>query len=287
MDKNKIDIQEKIIDTQNFIPDEKTENVKITYKASDREKTAKKERYMSDNLETDIQEEDFFDKKRLQKKHKRRIGTGFVMCVLMLIGIGTIISGGVKFTAKIFDNSAEKQEYNSMLATLVLADPLPFESPDQADQDWLLSSSVWAAVMNEDMTQYEKNDFGETYLPAVDVDKYYTKVFGTQYTLTHRAFADQEIEFQYDEEKQAYIIPVTSFPTGFTPQVEKIKKGNGEKIVTVGYISPATNWNDDTSGTVSKYVDYIFQKQGQNYCLVSVRESEMKVEVQVSESQAQ
>ena len=285
MEKKKIDIQENIIDTENFLPDEKSDSGKITYRASGYEKSSRHEKAEAEPAAQ--VEEDFFDKKRLNKKHKRRIGVGFVMCVLMLIGIGTIVSGGVKIAAKIFDNTAEKEAYNAMLATLVISDPLPFESPDQADGDWLLSSSVWAAVMNEDMEQYEKNDFGETYLPAVEVDKYYAKVFGTQYALTHRTFADQEIEFQYDEAKQAYIIPVTSFPSGFTPAVEKIKKGSGEKIVTVGYISPSTSWTDTESGSVSKYVDYIFQKQGQNYYLVAVRESEMKVEVAASSSQAQ
>lgn len=286
MEKKKIDVQENIIDTENFLPDEKSDSGKITYKASGYEKSARKEKAAEPSLVADI-DDDFLGKKIIQKKHKRRITIGFVMCVLMLIGVGTIITGGVKAVTKIFDNTAEKEAYNAMLATLVISDPLPFESPDQADQDWLLSSSVWAAVMNEDMEKYEKNDFGETYLPAVEVDKYYTRVFGTQYPLTHRAFSDQEIEFQYDEAKQAYIIPVTNFPSGFTPAVEKIKTGSGEKIVTVGYISPSTSWTDVENSSVSKYVDYIFQKQGQNYCLVAVRESEMKVEVAASSSQAQ
>lgn len=276
MEKKKIDIQENIIDTQNFLPEtEQTE--KVTYK---QEKPSKLHRVKktAPKEENDVIE-DFFDKRVMQKKHRRRIVIGAVMCALMLIGIGTIVAGGVKITAKIFDNSEEKARYNTLLAPLVVADPLPFETPDQADQDLLLSSSVWAAVMSEDMEQYEKNDFGQTYLPSVDVDRYFARVFGTQYTLEHRTFADQEIEFTYDEEKQAYIVPVTSFPTGFTPDVVKIKKGGGEKIVTVGYISPTTSWTDTSDGSISKYVDYIFQKQGQNYCLVAIRESDMKVAV--------
>ena len=277
MEKKKIDIQDKIIDTENFLPDENYNNSKVVYTA---------ENNVEETAET-VQEDDYSVSKIIGNKRKRRIVIGAVMCTLMLIGVGTIIAGGMSVVAKIFDNSAEKEKYNSLLSTLVVADPLPFESVDQADQDWLLSSSVWAAVMNEDMEQYEKNDFGETYLPAVDVDKYFTSVFGTQYTLTHRTFADQEFEFQYDEAKQAYIVPVTSFPTGFAPQVAKIKTGGGEKVVTVGYISPATSWLDTSNGAISKYVDYIFQKQGQNYCLVAIRESEMKVEVSVVESQAQ
>ena len=274
MDKKKIDIQEKIIDTDNL-----KDTVKITYKAKNNETTDKVV------MEQKKEVEELFGK-GLKSKHRRRVIIGAVMCALMLVGVVSIVMSGVKLTAKVLDNTAEKEKYNAMLATLVVADPLPFESPDQADQVILLSSSVWAAVMNEDMEQYEKDDFGQTYLPAVEVDRYFTKIFGTQYTLTHQSFSEQEIEFTYDEGRQAYVVPITSFPTGFTPKVEKIKKGSGEKIVTVGYISPATNWNDDASGNISKYVDYIFQKQGDEYYLVAIRESEMQVEISVPNAEA-
>lgn len=265
MDKKKIDVQENIIDTENFLPEEN--NVKITYRAEETE--------TENNADEEI-----FSRKDIKPNHRRRVVIGAVMCVLMLIGMGTIIASGVGVVVKIFDNTAEKEAYNALLSTLVVADPLPFESPDQADMDLLLSSSVWAAVMNEDMSKYETNDIGQTYLPAVDVDRYFAKVFGTQFVLEHGDFSDQGADFEYDEDKQAYIVPVTSLPTGFTPKVEKIKTGKGEKIVTVGYISPATNWNDTSDGSVSKYVDYIFQKQGKEYYLVAIRdESDTKVEI--------
>ncbi|MBR6518713.1 MAG: hypothetical protein IKT63_03470 [Oscillospiraceae bacterium] len=265
MDKKKIDVQENIIDTENFLPEENS--VKITYRAEETETENKAE-------------EEILSRNDIKSNHRRRVIIGAVMCVLMLIGMGTIIASGVGVVVKIFDNTAEKEAYNALLSTLVVADPLPFESPDQADMELLLSSSVWAAVMNEDMSKYETNDIGQTYLPAVDVDRYFAKVFGTQFVLEHDDFSDQGADFEYDEDKQAYIVPVTSLPTGFTPKVEKIKTGKGEKIVTVGYISPATNWNDTSDGSVSKYVDYIFQKQGKDYYLVAIRdESETKVEI--------
>ena len=91
-------------------------------------------------------------------------------------------------------------------------------------------------------------------------------------------------EITFDEEKQAYIVPATSYPQGFTPQVAKIKTSFSEKIVTVGYISPQTSWTDSTTGTISKYVDYVFEKQDGEFYLVAVRESDMKVEASSSSS---
>ncbi len=220
------------------------------------------------------------DAKKTQNKiRRRRIITGGVFTLLAFIGVLSIISGVVKTGIKILDNEGEKQEYNSLLAPLVMYDPLPFETPDRADQQLLLTSSVWAAIMNEDMTSYEKNEYDQTLLPAADVDKHFARIFGTQIKLTHASFSDAGVDFEYNEEKGAYAVPSTSLPVGFTPQVAKIKKSFSEKIVTVGYLSPQTSWEDTGSTSISKYVDYIFEKQDGNFALVAIRESEMKPEM--------
>lgn len=222
------------------------------------------------------------DKKRQQRIRRRRIIIGAVFSLLAFVGLISLVYSAVNITARLLDNSEEKRYYNNLLAPLVVYDPLPFESPDQADQNLLLVSSIWSAIMNEDMTMYETNEYGQTLLPAVEVDKYFTRLFGTQYSLTHQTATDRDIEFTYDEEKQAYIVPATSYPTGFTPQVAKIKTGFSEKTVTVGYISPQNSWTDTSTGTISKYVDYIFEKQDGEFYLVAVRESDMKVEASSS-----
>lgn len=224
------------------------------------------------------------ESKRQNRIRRRRIIIGAAFSFLACIGLLSIIMGAVRIGRSLLDNSEEKRQYNELLAPLVVYDPLPFESPDQADQRILQVSSIWAAIMNEDMTLYETNEYGQTLLPAVDVDRYFARVFGTNYKLTHGTVADRDIEFTFDEEKQAYIVPATSYPQGFTPQVAKIKTSFSEKIVTVGYISPQTSWTDSTTGTISKYVDYVFEKQDGEFYLVAVRESDMKVEASSSSS---
>ena len=209
----------------------------------------------------------------------RRMIIGALFCFFALAGLVSILSGIFNTGMKILDNDAEKQEYNSLLTALVMYDPLPFETPDQADQKVLLASSVWTAIMTEDMTSYETDEYGQPLLPAIDVDKYFAKIFGTNISLAHGTFSDQDVEFKFDEENKVYAIPATNFPTGFAPQVEKIKTSFSEKTVTVGYLSPSTSWADTGERTVSKYMDYIFEKQDGQFCLVAVRESNMKVEL--------
>ena len=77
------------------------------------------------------------------KEKNRRIITGAVFCLLAVAGLVSIISGIFNTGVKIIDNEGKKQEYNALLAPLVMYDPLPFETPEEADQKVLLSSSVW------------------------------------------------------------------------------------------------------------------------------------------------
>lgn len=66
--------------------------------------------------------------------------------------------------------------------------------------------------------------------------------------MTEGTFSTAEFVYQYDEEKQAYLVPVTSSVALYTPTVEKITKKDGQRIVTVGYVP--TSSNNATGGAV-------------------------------------
>lgn len=243
------------------------------------------EKEMNEVEKAEKERQVFTKTKKENRVQYRRITIGAIFCLLAVIGLVSVLSGAFRTGRKIFNNDVEKEEYNKLLRPLVLYDPLPFETPDQANKELLRYSSLWAAVMNEDMSTYETDEYGQALLPAADVDKYLAKIFGSQIKLEHGTFTDpDEIEFKFDEEKQVYAIPTTSFPVGYTPKVEKIKTSFSNKTVTVGYLPPQKSWNDTSTGTVYKYVDYIFEKQEGKYCLVAIRESDMKVETTTNSS---
>jgi len=160
--------------------------------------------------------------KKNNKVRTRRIVTGGVFCFLALVGLVSIITNIFSLGVKIVDNEGEKQEYNNLLTTLVVYDPLPFESPDQADQQMLLASSVWAAIMNEDMSIYETDEYGYTLLPAVDVDKYFSKVFGTGIKLEHGSFSDRDVEFEFNKDAFRFWVPLV---------IKKIIESKNQKYV--------------------------------------------------------
>lgn len=97
------------------------------------------------------------------------------------------------------------------------------------------------------------------------------------------SFSTDVFSYHYDEEKQGYLVPVTSSVAQYTPEVEKIRRADGKQYVTVGYIPTATNSssNGELSLTAptepTKYMDYVFT-QGSNHewYLTALQESEMK-----------
>ena len=68
------------------------------------------------------------EKKRHALRRRRRLRQilGAVVCVLVLIGLSSVISSGVRLAAQLFDDTKEREEFEQRLQTLVSLDPEPF-----------------------------------------------------------------------------------------------------------------------------------------------------------------
>ena len=89
-----------------------------------------------------------------------------------------------------------------------------------------------------------------------------------------------DMSYIYLEEQQGYLIPVTSQMGLYTPKVEQLKKQDGKLRVTVGYVpTPALSgdYSMSTPSEPTKYMDYIFEKNGRTWYLTALETSEMKV----------
>ena len=115
----------------------------------------------------------------------RRQAIGFVLCFLAIIGLFSLVLGGVRFTRRLLDDTDERKAYEQRLTYLVMLDMLPFESLQQANQADLLESCIWAALFNEDSALYARDESGALLLPSADVDRYAAKLFGPDYKLPH------------------------------------------------------------------------------------------------------
>ena len=231
---------------------------------------------------------------RVQRRRGRQ-ALGLLVAILVVVGFVTVLRAGVGAVANLFDDTAQKQEYEDKLEGLVLFDPMPFDGIENIDDLTLREAAVWGCIYNIQETQggfdnYNTDpDTEQLLLPSLDVDAYLAKLLGPGFKLTHRSFEMEDMTIEFDDATQCYKIPVTGTVGYYRAVVTKLFKRSGKLHVTVGYIPTASN--DDSiinvsSDTPTKYMDYLFERQSGSWYLTGLTESETKAESAESTSAA-
>ena len=223
---------------------------------------------------------------RLQRRRGRQ-ALGLLITILVLVGFVTVLRAGVGLVANLFDDTAQKQEYEDKLEGLVLFDPMPFDGIENIDDLTLREAAVWGCIYNIQETQggfdnYNTDpDTEQLLLPSVEVDAYLARLVGPSFKLTHRSFEMEDMTIEFDESSQCYRIPVTGTVGYYRAVVTKLFKRSGQLHVTVGYI-PTSSTDDSiinqSSDTPTKYMDYLFERQSGSWYLTGLTESETKAE---------
>ncbi len=232
--------------------------------------------------------------KEEQIRNNRRLArqlVGGVALLLAAIGLFTVIGWVVGALRSVLDDSDRRKAYEDRLFGMVMLDPLAFSDINSVNPGVFKQAAIWGTVYQVQnsggsLDQYERDpDTGSAIIPKLEIDTYIANLLGPDYVFEDDSFSTDEFSYHYDEEKQGYLVPVTSSVAQYTPQVEKIWKSNGLQYVTVGYIPTATN--NSSNGELSltapteptKYMDYVFA-QGSNHewYLTALQESEMKPE---------
>ena len=221
---------------------------------------------------------------RLQRRRGRQ-ALGLLITILVLVGFVTVLRAGVGLVANLFDDTAQKQEYEDKLEGLVLFDPMPFDGIENIDDLTLREAAVWGCIYNIQETQggfdnYNTDpDTEQLLLPSVEVDAYLARLVGPSFKLTHRSFEMEDMTIEFDESSQCYKIPVTGTVGYYRAVVTKLFKRSGQLHVTVGYIPPSSTDDsiiNQSSDTPTKYMDYLFERQSGSWYLTGLTESETK-----------
>lgn len=231
---------------------------------------------------------------RMQRRRGRQ-ALGLLVTLLVIVGLVTVLRAGVGLVANLFDDTAQKQEYEDKLEGLVLFDPMPFDGIENIDDLTLREAAVWGCIYSIQETQggfdnYNTDpDTEQLLLPSLDVDAYLAKLLGSGFKLTHRSFEMEDMTIEFDDATQCYKIPVTGSVGYYRAVVTRLFKKGGRLHVTVGYIPTAST--DDSiinpsSDTPTKYMDYLFERQSGSWYLTGLTESETKAESTDSTSAA-
>ena len=228
-----------------------------------------------------------------QIRNSRRLARqilGAAALLLALIGLFTVFGWVVSALRTALDDSGRRASYADRLYGMVMLDPMPFDDVNSVDPGVFKQAAIWGTVYEiqkngGSLDQYERDpDTGSAMIPKLEIDTYIANLLGPNYTVTDGSFSTNEFVYQYNEEKQCYLVPVTSSVAQYTPEVEKISTSGGKMYVTVGYIPTTSN---SASGELSltaptdpvKYMDYVFTRgDNRDWYLSALQESEMKVE---------
>lgn len=214
--------------------------------------------------------------KRGNNPHAAKIGGVFIL--LAIIGLIAVVVFSINLTSSLLDNTKQLEEFEQFLAPVVMFDPVPFDSVENADQIMLLQSALMQTRFSEKRENYVYDDNGMIVIPASDIDIAAKTLFGSNVSLFHQSFGDFENVYTYDEADNVYRVPLLIHSGYYSPMVEKITKSGKQIILRVGYIPSGSTWLTDPSGrryapTPDKYMNYTLEKDGKNYVIVSITDS--------------
>ncbi len=118
---------------------------------------------------------------------------------------------------------------------LVRHDFPDFSSPDEADEEHVLSFGIWQALF--DGAQMTLRDSGEALLPQAAADAAAAVYFTRTAPLSHRTTELYGL-FEYSAEEQAYVLPIFGIEEYYLPRVLENKRDeSGRLVLTVEYVS--------------------------------------------------
>lgn len=223
-----------------------------------------------------------------KRKRLRRKTIGVVFILFALVGAGYIISLIIGSVNIALDDTDEKRDYEILFSALVSMDPTDFSSILNADPKKLKEAAILTTMEMENLYKYESDEYGYTYIPTTDIDRYTIKLFGPNVQLENATFGQQGIfapggdgidytGYVYIPEKEAYLVPPTSRAGSYFPRVDSITRRGNTKILTVAYMQLPESQTQTSAlmGTVEpvivKYREYVLLKDGSDFYLYSIR----------------
>ncbi len=212
------------------------------------------------------------------RRRRRRQFIGLLVFILSVVGAATLVTFAVRGISSLVVEDESEQDFRSLIAPLVSMDPTPFDRIEDAGEDVLLESAVWAAISYEDTSRYSRSSDGHMLVPAVDVDRYISRMYGHAVSVTHHTFSSRDLTFTYDDSVKSYAVPITGMGGAYFPRIDGEETSGNTKILTVAYTQYNGTAAEIIMGTdsqkVAKYMEYVLVREGGDYHIYAVRTSD-------------
>ncbi|MEG2144297.1 MAG: hypothetical protein RRY40_03090 [Oscillospiraceae bacterium] len=215
------------------------------------------------------------EKYKAKKRHALNLGR--LCLVLAVVGLVSIIILFKNYTLSLVENRDEMTKYEHFILPVVMMDPVPFDSIQTADGQFIKQAAMWSTLLGDDRDKYAYDENGMLLVPATDLDVSAHKLFGEQASITHETFDDYEATYLFDPDIAAYRVPTVA-KVSYSPYVESIDKTIPDKLVLkVGYVAPGnvftTKAEDKKEGIKpDKYMFYDLVKTKDGMYISAIRD---------------
>ncbi len=209
-----------------------------------------------------------------EKKKKAPFIAGILVLVLAIVGVVSIVEKFVGVVNTRSEVNVEYAEYAKFLTWVVGVDPDPFSDITKANKEALRNIAICDMLSDSVKTgEYEVSEKGLV-VPADAVEKHYVAMFGSENPIVHGTVVGYGYQFDYDQNKAVYYVPLSGATPPFAVRIESVDKSGDVIQLRVGYVGTG-NVEIQPDGSIGaadpdKYADITLQKTDSGYNLISL-----------------
>ena len=209
---------------------------------------------------TEDDEESSQDKSKAKFKKRLYMILGVVFSVLAVIGLVTVIAGGVGLIKRFTSGEEKKDGFTELVYPAVIMDIEAFDSPDELTSNQIITAAIWSIVMSEErVSKYSVSPGTDTiFIPYMDVEARAVEMFGENHPeFNHCTVGPLESKFVYSD--GAYNVKLNPITFTYSPEIRSIVKSGNKYTLTVDYLDELPFWMEKS---VAKTVEFSLTEKG-------------------------
>ncbi len=214
------------------------------------------------------------------KKNRFYFVFAIFVIIMAIVGCVSTVRFVSEISARLVDNTSQKNEFAQFIFPVVVNDIAPFENVSDIPNTSKINCAIWNILINKETEQY-KNELGELIIPEYDVMASCKEVFGSTATMEHQSAGSAEVRFVYDENNHFYNASNDIRYLTYAPEIIEIQEYDGNFILTVGYIPPTVGSIMGIEVAPEKYMEYTVHDWDGKKTLLSVRFSDYSADEEV------
>ena len=207
--------------------------------------------------------------REIKAKRRKYAVLGIVCGILALIGLVSLIAGGIGMLKNIGSANDKKDRFTHVIYPATIMDIDAFNNPSELSSEQIITATLWSIIMDKNKIGNYESQLGDTVsIPDVDVEKYAVELFGENIpAFEHCTVGPVEARFYYSD--GAYNVKLKPITFTYAPDVRSVVKSGSIYTLTVDYIDELPEWMPKS---VAKTVEYQLTEQNDgSYTIDSMR----------------